>query len=156
MHTFTAFRIHEIEKKIVARFEQIGLDDLSPGEVVIKTRYSSVNYKDALAATGRGKILRRFPLVGGIDVAGTVMSSSDRRYRKGDKVLVTGCGLGEDYDGGYAEYARVKGEWVIPLPKGFTPENAMRIGTAGSTTERIPRVGRWWSPAPPAASAAWR
>ena len=133
MDKFTAFRIHEIEKKIVARFEEIGLDDLSPGEVVIKTQYSSVNYKDALAATGRGKILRRFPLVGGIDVAGTVASSSDRRYRKGDKVLVTGCGLGEDHDGGYAEYARVKGEWVIPCPKGFTPESAMRIGTAGFT-----------------------
>jgi len=133
MDTFTAFRIHEIEKKVVARFEQISLDDLSPGEVVIKTRYSSVNYKDALAATGRGKILRRFPLVGGIDVAGTVVTTSDRRYRKGDKVLVTGCGLGEDHDGGYAEYARVKGEWVIPCPKGFTLENAMRIGTAGFT-----------------------
>ena len=130
---FTAYRIHEIEKKVVARFEQITLDDLSPGEVVIKTQYSSVNYKDALAATGKGKILRRFPLVGGIDVAGTVASSSDKRYKKGQKVLVTGCGLGEDHDGGYAEYARVKGEWVIPLPKGFTPENAMRVGTAGFT-----------------------
>jgi acrylyl-CoA reductase (NADPH) len=130
---FTAYRIHEIEKRIVARFEQITLDDLSPGEVVIKTRYSSVNYKDALAATGKGKILRRFPLVGGIDVAGVVTSSSDRRYKKGDKVLVTGCGLGEDHDGGYAEYARVKGEWVIPMPKGLTPQSAMMIGTAGFT-----------------------
>lgn len=130
---FTAYRIHEIEKRIVARFEQITLDDSSPGEVVIKTQYSSVNYKDALAATGKGKILRRFPLVGGIDVAGVVASSSDRRYKKGDKVLVTGCGLGEDHDGGYAEYARVKGEWVIPIPKGLTTQSAMMIGTAGFT-----------------------
>jgi NADPH2:quinone reductase len=131
--TFTAFRIHEIEKKIVARFEQLRLEDLMPGEVVVKVSHSSVNYKDALAATGRGKILRHFPLVGGIDLAGTVLSSSDKRYKKGQKVLVTGCGLGEDHDGGYAEYARVKGEWVIPIPKGFTPESTMAVGTAGFT-----------------------
>jgi acrylyl-CoA reductase (NADPH) len=131
--TFTAFRIHEIEKKIVARFEQLSFDDLMPGEVVVKVSHSSVNYKDALAATGKGKILRRFPLVGGIDLAGTVVSSSDKRYKKGQKVLVTGCGLGEEHNGGYAEYARVRGEWVIPLPKGFTPESAMIIGTAGFT-----------------------
>jgi acrylyl-CoA reductase (NADPH) len=99
--TFTAFRIHEVEKKIVARFEELKLDDLGPGEVVIRVQYSSVNYKDALAATGKGKILRRFPLVGGIDLAGTVVSSSDKRYKKGQKVLATGCGLGEDHDGGY-------------------------------------------------------
>ncbi len=130
---FTAYRIHQVEKSIVARFEEIALRDLSAGEVVIKAQYSGVNYKDALAATGRGKILRHFPLVGGIDVAGTVASSSDRRYRKGDKVLVTGCGLGEDHDGGYAEYVRVKGEWVIPLPQGFTTQTAMMLGTAGFT-----------------------
>jgi len=131
--TFTAFRIHEVEKKIVARFEQLKLEDLMPGEVVIKVSHSSINYKYALAATGKGKILRRFPLVGGIDLAGSVVSSSDKRYKKGQKVLVTGCGLGEDHDGGYAEYARVKGEWVIPMPKGFTPESAMIVGTAGFT-----------------------
>jgi len=131
--TFTAFRIHEIEKKIVARFEQLTLADLMPGEVVVRVSHSSVNYKDALAATGRGKILRRFPLVGGIDLAGSVVSTSDKRYKKGQKVLVTGCGLGEDHDGGYAEYARVRGEWVIPMPKGFTPESAMMVGTAGFT-----------------------
>jgi len=130
---FTAYRIHERGKQIVADFEQITLDDLSAGDVVIKVQYSSINYKDALAATGTGKILRRFPLVGGIDVAGTVVSSHDRRYKKGDKVLVTGCGLGEDHDGGYAEYARVKGAWVIPLPKGFTTLSAMMLGTAGFT-----------------------
>ncbi len=131
--SFTAYRIHEVEKRIEARFEQLTLADLAPGEVVVKVQYSSVNYKDALAATGKGKILRRFPLVGGIDLAGIVVSSSDRRFKKGEKVLVTGCGLGEDHDGGYAEYARVKGEWVIPIPQGFTPETAMMIGTAGFT-----------------------
>jgi len=130
---FTAYRIHEIEKRVVAGFEEITLADLPPGEVVIKVGYSSVNYKDALAATGKGKILRRFPLVGGIDLAGSVVSSSDKRFRKGQKVLVTGSGLGEDHDGGYAEFARVKGEWVIPIPKGYTPKSAMMIGTAGFT-----------------------
>ncbi|HET7649584.1 MAG TPA: oxidoreductase [Gammaproteobacteria bacterium] len=130
---FTAYRVHRIGDRISARFEELTLDDLSPGDVVIKVQYSSVNYKDALAATGKGKILRRFPLVGGIDLAGTVITSSDRRFKKGDKVLVTGCGLGEDHDGGYAEYARVKGEWVIPLPQGFTPQTAMALGTAGFT-----------------------
>ena len=130
---FTAYRIHEIEKRVVARFEEITLADLAPGEVVVKVEYSSVNYKDALAATGKGKILRRFPLVGGIDLAGSVVSSSDRRFHKGQKVLVTGSGLGEEHDGGYAEYARVKGEWVIPIPKGYTPRSAMMVGTAGFT-----------------------
>lgn len=131
--SFTAYRIHESEKRVLARFEEITLADLAPGEVVIKVAYSSVNYKDALAATGKGKILRRFPLVGGIDLAGSVVSSSDKRFRKGQKVLVTGSGLGEEHDGGYAEYARVKAEWVIPIPKGYTPRSAMMIGTAGFT-----------------------
>ena len=134
MHTpFTAYRIHEIEKRIVARFEQLTLDQLTPGEVVIKTQYSSVNYKDALAATGKGKILRRFPLVGGIDVAGVVLESSDRRFKKGDKLLVTGCGLSEDRDGGYAEYARIQGESAIAVPQGLTTHTAMMLGTAGFT-----------------------
>src|SRR5688572_8774190 len=88
--TFRAFRIHEQEKKIVARFEDLRLDELAPGEVVVRVLYSGINYKDALAATGAGKILRRYPLVGGIDLAGTVMSSDDARYRVGDAVLITG------------------------------------------------------------------
>ena len=130
---FTAYRIHQDGTCISARFEQLRLDELTPGEVVIHAQYSSVNYKDALAATGKGKILRRFPLVGGIDVAGVVVSSSDRRFKKGDRVLVTGCGLGEDHDGGYAEYVRVKGAWTIPLPRGLTTHTAMMLGTAGFT-----------------------
>ena len=116
MTDFTAYRIHEREGGVQVGFERLCLDDLPPGEVVIRAQYSSINYKDALAATGRGRILRRSPLVGGIDVAGTVESSADARYAAGDAVLVTGCGLGEEHDGGYAEYARVSGDWVVPVP----------------------------------------
>ena len=130
---FKAYRIHEIDKKIVARFEQLTLDDLAPGDVVIRILYSDINYKDALAATGAGKILRKYPLVGGIDLAGVVESSADPRCKSGDHVLVTGCGLSEVHDGGYAEYARVKGEWVIPMPEGLGAFRAMALGTAGFT-----------------------
>lgn len=130
---FTAYRIHKADSGVRAGFEQVTLDQLGEGDVVIHASYSSVNYKDALAATGAGKILRRFPLVGGIDVAGRIHSSSDKRFRKGDRVLVTGCGLGEDHDGGYSEYVRVPGAWVIPIPAGLTERTAMALGTAGFT-----------------------
>ena len=133
MSTFKAFRIHQAGKGVDARLEQLSLDDLGPGEVVIRGHWSSINYKDALAATGKGRILKRFPLVGGIDVAGEVVSSEDPRYRPGDPVLVTGCGLGEDHDGGYAEFARVSGEWVVPVPTGLDPRAVMQLGTAGFT-----------------------
>jgi acrylyl-CoA reductase (NADPH) len=133
MKRFKAFRIHSEAGKIVARFEQLTLDDLAAGEVVIRVSHSGINYKDALAATGAGKILRRYPLVGGIDLAGTVESSSDPRYQSGEAVLVTGCGLSETHDGGYAEFARVPGEWVIPMPPGLDATAAMAIGTAGFT-----------------------
>src|SRR5688572_6626147 len=95
--SFKALRIHQEDGKVNARFEQLTLDDLKPGEVVIKVSHSSINYKDALAATGAGKILRSFPLVGGIDLAGTVATSEDARYRPGDPVLVTGCALSETH-----------------------------------------------------------
>jgi acrylyl-CoA reductase (NADPH) len=133
MTGFKAFRIHSDGGRIRAGFESLGLDDLSPGEVVIRVSYSGINYKDALAATGAGRILRRYPLVGGIDLAGVVESSSDARFRAGDAVLVTGCGLSETHDGGYAEFARVPGEWVIPMPQGLDPFTAMSLGTAGFT-----------------------
>ncbi|HJX21741.1 MAG TPA: alcohol dehydrogenase catalytic domain-containing protein, partial [Steroidobacteraceae bacterium] len=116
---FTAFRIHSEGGRIAARFEPVTLDDLAAGEVVIRVSHSDINYKDALAATGAGKILRRYPLVGGIDLAGVVEASSDPRYRPGDAVLVTGCGLSETHDGGYAQFARVPGDWVIPMPEGL-------------------------------------
>src|SRR6201997_4592987 len=133
MDPFKAFRIHSEGGKVAARFETLRLDDLAPGEVVIRVTHSGINYKDALAATGAGKILRRYPLVGGIDLAGVVASSGDARYRRGDPVLVTGCGLSETHDGGYAEFARVPGDWVIPMPAGLDAQTAMSLGTAGFT-----------------------
>jgi len=133
MPTFRAFRIHEADRKIVARFDDITLDDLCPGEVVVRVSCSDINYKDALAATGTGRILRKYPLVGGIDFAGEVVSSTDSRYTPGQKVLVTGCGLSETHDGGYAEFARVQGDWVIPLPSGLGELDSMKLGTAGFT-----------------------
>ena len=128
-----AFRIHEIDRRIVARFDEITLDDLTPGDVVVRVSHSDINYKDALAATGKGRILRRYPLVGGIDLAGEVVSSADARYAPGHKVLVTGCGLSETQDGGYAEFARLPGDSVIPLPAGMSELDAMKLGTAGFT-----------------------
>jgi acrylyl-CoA reductase (NADPH) len=128
-----AYRIHEIDRRIVARFDEITLDDLSPGEVVVRVSHSDINYKDALAATGKGRILRCYPLVGGIDLAGEVVSSTDARYAPGQKVLVTGCGLSETCDGGYAEFARLAADSVIPLPAGITELDAMKLGTAGFT-----------------------
>jgi NADPH2:quinone reductase len=134
MEPFKAFRIHsEDGRHIEARLETIVLDDLSDGDVVIRGAYSSINYKDALAATGTGKILRKYPLVGGVDIAGTVVSSADQRISEGDQVVVTGCGLSETHDGGFAQYARVRGDWVIPLPEGVDARSAMSIGTAGYT-----------------------
>ena len=130
---FKAFRIHNEAGRIVSRFETLGLDDLNAGDVVIRVEYSDINYKDALAATGAGKILRKYPLVGGIDLAGVVESSSDARYKPGDAVLITGSALSETHDGGYAEYARASGDWVIPMPPGLDTRTAMSLGTAGFT-----------------------
>lgn len=130
---FRAFRIHSQGDAHRAGIESIGLDDLAPGEVDVKVAYSSVNYKDALAGTGKGRILRKPVLVGGIDVAGHVVASRDARWREGDAVLVTGCGLSETRDGGYAEYARLEAQWVVPLPAGLTLRESMVLGTAGFT-----------------------
>ncbi len=133
MDKFKAFRISESDGRIAARFEDLTLSDLTPGEVVIQVQYSGINYKDALAATGAGKILRRYPLVGGIDLAGVVRSSEDGRFKAGDAVLVTGSGLSENFDGGYAQIARVKADGVIPMPPGLDAFHAMALGTAGFT-----------------------
>ena len=132
-NTFPAFRIHNDEAGYRAGIESIGLDHLNPGEVVIRAAYSSVNFKDALAGTGQGKILRRFPLVGGIDVAGHVVASTDAAFKEGDAVLVTGSGLSESRDGGYAHYARLESKWVVPLPAGLGLRESMILGTAGFT-----------------------
>jgi len=131
--TFNAYRVFEENGKVSSRLTKLSLDDLTPGNVVIKAAYSSVNYKDALAGTGAGRIMRRFPLVGGIDVAGTIESSADPRWTPGKSVLVTGYDLGVSQDGGYAEYVRVPSEWVVEIPAGLTPFDAMTIGTAGFT-----------------------
>lgn len=133
MTAFRAFRIFEENGAVVSRFVDLTLDDLDPGEVIIRTRYSSVNYKDALAATGAGRIIRRFPCVGGVDAAGVVESSTDARFRPGDEALVTGYGMGVAHDGGFSEYVRVPAGWVVPLPQGLTPFEAMALGTAGFT-----------------------
>jgi NADPH2:quinone reductase len=133
MNTFKAFRIYETGGKISARFEDLTVDALTPGEVVIDVQYSGINYKDALAATGAGRILRRYPLVGGIDLAGRVKSSDDARFKPGDEVLVTGSGLSETFDGGYAAVARVNADSVIAMPPGLDTFRAMALGTAGFT-----------------------
>jgi putative YhdH/YhfP family quinone oxidoreductase len=130
---FQAFRIHNDASGYRAGIESMRSDDLSPGEVLIKVAYSSINYKDALAGTGRGKILRQFPLNGGIDVAGYVVASTDPAFKEGDQVLCTGCGLSETRDGGYAQYARLESKWTIALPTGLTLRESMALGTAGFT-----------------------
>jgi acrylyl-CoA reductase (NADPH) len=133
MKKFRAFRIDQQDKNIVAGFTSLSIDDLTEGDVVIKVSHSTINYKDALAATGKGRILRQYPLVGGIDLAGTVVSSTDERFSEGDAVLVNGCGLSETRDGGYAEYARCAADSVVTIPSGLSPAQAMQIGTAGYT-----------------------
>jgi len=133
MEGFRAFRIHQEGGKIVSRMETIGLESLSAGDVVVRVRYSTINFKDALAATGAGKILRRYPLVGGIDLSGEVVSSTDPAFSPGQKVLVTGSGLSETHDGGYAEYARLQADQLVPIPAGLDEFQVMAIGTAGYT-----------------------
>lgn len=133
MTSMQAFRIHNDDAGYRGAVETMDTDALSPGEVLVRAEYSSVNYKDALAGTGKGKILRQYPLNGGIDVAGTVVASTDPAFREGDKVLATGSGLSETRDGGYAEYTRLPASLTIPLPAGLSPREAMILGTAGFT-----------------------
>jgi putative YhdH/YhfP family quinone oxidoreductase len=134
MEKFRAYRITEVDKQSVkAEFVECTLDDLDPGEVVVRVAYSDVNYKDALAATGKGRILLRPSCIGGIDLSGTVISSTDPRFAKGDAVLVVGHELGVKHHGGYAEYARVPANWVVKLPQDLSLWEAMAFGTAGYT-----------------------
>lgn len=130
---FSACRVFEKDHEVEPRIVSMEIDDLSAGEVVICAEWSAVNFKDALAVTGRGKILKRLPLNAGIDVAGRVATSSDARFKPGDTVLVNGMGLGETNDGGFAEYVRVPADWIVPLPVGLTTVEAMTLGTAGFT-----------------------
>ncbi len=131
--SFKAFRIHQQEKGVSAGFEQMQVDDLTEGEVVVRVSFSGINYKDALAATGKAKILRAASLNGGIDCAGVVQSTQSAAFGVGDSVLVCGCGLSEIRDGGYAELVRVPETCVVALPKGLELRDAMAIGTAGFT-----------------------
>ena len=108
-------------------------EDLMPGDVAVRVTHSTVNYKDGLAITGRSPVVRRFPMIPGVDLAGTVENSTDAGFKPGDKVILNGWGIGETHLGAYAERARVKGEWLVPLPDAFTPAEAMAIGTAGYT-----------------------
>ena len=130
---FKALRVFNEENKSVARVVDATLSELDAGEVVLRTAYSSVNYKDALAITGAGKVIRRFPCVAGIDGCGTVIESTDARFKAGDEVIATSYDLGVAHDGGLSATMRVKAEWVVPLPQGLTLLDAMALGTAGYT-----------------------
>lgn len=133
MERFRAFRIFGDGGQVSGRLVELTLDDLDPGEVVIRTAYSSINYKDALAATGAGRIIRRFPCVGGIDSAGVVAESRSPAFKPGDRVICTSYDLGVAHDGGYAAFVRVPAAWVVPLPGSLTLKEAMALGTAGYT-----------------------
>jgi putative YhdH/YhfP family quinone oxidoreductase len=133
MTTFQAFRIHNDAHGYRGGMEAMHADALSAGELLVKVAYSSVNYKDALAGTGKGKILRQYPLNGGIDVAGVVVASTDALFREGDKVLCTGSGLSETRDGGYGQYVRLPAQWAIALPDDLSLRESMILGTAGFT-----------------------
>ena len=143
---FKAWRIHQTKDDFCAGFEMLTLDELTAGEVVIEVAYSGVNYKDAMAGTNRAKILRKSPLVGGIDLAGKVVSDASGRFAPGDAVFAQGGGLGENYDGGYAPYARLPAEIVMAVPDGLDAFSVMAIGTAGFTAacaiERMERNGQ--------------
>lgn len=133
MEKFLAYRIDQEDGNISAGFKEINIDDLTAGNVVVKVSHSTINYKDALAATGAGRILRQYPLNGGIDLAGAVVSSDDAAFQPGTAVLVNGCGLSETVDGGYAEFARVDSASLVPIPESMAAAEAMQIGTAGYT-----------------------
>ena len=130
---FKAFRLHSIDGVVTRKIESIQLDSLSPGNVIIKVAFSSINYKDALASKGLNNIVREWPRISGIDLTGIVVESHDLRFSPGDEVLVNGCGIGVDHDGGHAEYARVNADWVMKLPSGLTLLDAATIGVAGYT-----------------------
>ena len=134
MEKFKSYRIFNENNQLEGRITELTVDDLMPGEVLFKNAYSSVNYKDALAATGAGgKVIRKYPLVGGIDAAGVVISSSDARFKAGDEVICTSYDFGVAHDGGFASVCRVPAAWLVPLPQGLTLLEAMTLGTAGYT-----------------------
>jgi acrylyl-CoA reductase (NADPH) len=131
--TFRAIRIDKAEKGTAAALTQFDEAELMEGDVTVRVEWSTLNYKDGLALTGRAPVVRRFPMIAGIDFAGTVEQSSNSQWKPGDKVICNGWGMGETHLGGYAEKARVKGDWLVRLPNGMTAREAMAIGTAGYT-----------------------
>ena len=130
---FKAYLINQEEGKVVSRFVNMDESQLDQGEVTVAVTHSSINYKDALAATGAGRIIRRFPCVGGVDLAGRVTASADPRFKAGDEVLATSYDIGVAHHGGYAELARLPADWVVKLPAGLSLREAMAFGTAGFT-----------------------
>ena len=133
MQKFKAYRTFQEDHNITSRFVEMTPDELDPGDVLVKTKYSTINYKDALSYNGAGKIMRKFPTVGGIDMAGTVESSADPRFKRGDTVIVHAYDFGVAHDGGYAEYVRAPADWIVRRPEGMTAFDAMTLGTAGFT-----------------------
>ncbi|MBP2100585.1 acrylyl-CoA reductase family protein [Enterococcus rivorum] len=133
MEKFLALVVKNTDEDVVSTIESVTLNDLSAGEVLIKVSYSSVNFKDSLAVSKNGGVIRDYPMVPGIDLSGVVVESEDSRYHKGQKVLVTGYGLGVSHTGGFSEFAQVPGDWIVPLPENMTLKEAMIIGTAGLT-----------------------
>jgi acrylyl-CoA reductase (NADPH) len=130
---FTALLLRQENKHTVATFERMEVAQLPPGDVTVRVEYSSLNFKDALAVTGRGAIVRKWPLVPGIDLAGVVEHSDDPRWQPGDRVVVNGWGLGETDWGGYSQVARLSADWMLRLPEPYTTRQAMAVGTAGYT-----------------------
>ncbi len=133
MQKFKAYRTFQENNAVVSRFVELGVDDLDPGDVVVRTKYSTINYKDALSYNGAGKIMRKYPTNAGIDMAGTVETSADSRWKRGDKVIVHAYDMGVAHDGGYAEFVRVPGDWIVRRPESMTAFDAMTLGTAGFT-----------------------
>ena len=131
--TFKALVLRREGEKVRHAIEQLTVGDLPEGDVLVDVEYSSLNYKDAMAVMGTGKIVREYPMVPGIDLAGTVLESKSPFYKSGDKVVLTGWSVGERYWGGYTQRARVKSNWLVPLPEGLDARHAMAIGTAGLT-----------------------
>ncbi|QOZ75573.1 oxidoreductase [Bradyrhizobium sp. CCBAU 53351] len=133
MATFKAIRIDKADKGTTAALTQFDEAELMDGDVTVRVEWSTLNYKDGLALTGKAPVVRRFPMIAGIDFAGTVEASSHPQWKAGDKVVCTGWGMGETHLGAYAEKARVKGDWLVALPQGLSARDAMAIGTAGFT-----------------------
>jgi acrylyl-CoA reductase (NADPH) len=134
MSSFNALLVSKTDSGQKAEFVQWTESQLMPGDVTIRVSHSSMNYKDGLAVTGKGPIIRQFPLIPGIDMAGKVIASSHPRWKAGDDVVLGGWGVGETHHGGFAQVARVKGDWLVPLPKGWKPQDAMAVGVAGYTS----------------------